>query len=52
MGVLMRVLLLVAGAVAALFVAQDSPNFVVIQGMVAVVLVAAVVLVLALARRK
>jgi uncharacterized membrane-anchored protein len=52
MGVLVRVLLLAAGAVAALFVARDAPNFGVVQGMVAVVMIAAVVVAVAVGRRK
>lgn len=52
MGFLVRGLLLVAGAIAALVAAQDSPHFFVIQGMVAVALLAAVVVLVALARRK
>ena len=39
-------------AIAAIFVARDAENFSVVQGMVAVALVAAVVLVIALTRRK
>jgi hypothetical protein len=49
---LLRGLLIAAGAIAALFVARDAPNFVVVEGMVATVLIAAIVLVLALTRRK
>jgi hypothetical protein len=44
--------LLAAGAVAALFVARDAANFSIVQGMVAVAMIAAVVLALALIRRK
>jgi hypothetical protein len=51
-GWLIRIVLVAAGAVAALFVARDAENFGVVQGMVAVALIAAVVLVLALLRRK
>jgi hypothetical protein len=51
MGLLVRVLL-AAGAVAALFVARDAPKFGVVQGMMAVVIVAAVVVAVALGRRK
>lgn len=47
-----RFLLLAAGAVAALFVAREAENFGVVQGMVAVALVAGVVLVVALGRRR
>jgi hypothetical protein len=49
---LLRGLLIAAGAIAALFVARDAPNFAVVEGMVAVVLIAAIVLVLALTRRR
>jgi hypothetical protein len=49
---LLRILLLAAGAIAAIFVARDAPNFPVVEGMVAVALIAAIVLVLALTRRK
>ncbi|MGG5886338.1 hypothetical protein ACLF3G_04295 [Falsiroseomonas sp. HC035] len=49
---LVRGLLLAAGAIAALFVARDAPNFAVVEGMVAVVLVAGIVLAVALTRRK
>jgi hypothetical protein len=52
MGLLLRGLLVVAGAIAALFVARDAPNFVVVEGMVAVVIIAAIVLALALTRKK
>jgi hypothetical protein len=47
-----RIPLAVAGVVAAWFVARDAPNFGVVQGMVAVALIAAVVVVLALFRRR
>lgn len=49
---LLRILLLAAGAVTAIFLARDAPNFAVVEGMVAVVIIAAIVLVLALIRRK
>lgn len=52
MGWLIRLLLLAAGAIAALFVAREAENFGVVQGMVALALIAAVLLVLALARRR
>lgn len=51
-GWLVRIVLLAAGAVAALFVARDAENFSVVQGMVAVGLIAAIVLAIALTRRK
>jgi hypothetical protein len=49
---LLRGLLIAAGAIAALFVARDAPNFVVVEGMVAVVLIAGIVLAIALSRRR
>jgi len=49
---LLRILLVGAGAITALFVARDAPNFVVIEGMVATVIIAAIVLTLALSRKK
>lgn len=52
MSLVIRLVLIAAGAVAALLVARDSPNFGVVQGMVGVALIAAVVVVLALWRRK
>jgi hypothetical protein len=47
-----RILLIVAGAIAALLVAREAPNFAVVQGMVAVVLIALVVIAIAFFRRK
>ena len=41
-----RIVLLAAGALTGLFVAQDAPNFSVIQGMVAVALIVLFVFVL------
>ncbi|MBU8541364.1 hypothetical protein [Falsiroseomonas tokyonensis] len=52
MSLLLRGLLVAAGAVTALFVARDAPNFAVVEGMVAVVIIAAIVLVLALTRKR
>jgi uncharacterized membrane-anchored protein len=52
MGLLLRILLVAGGAVAALFVARDAPNFGLVQGMMTVAIIAAVVVVLALTRRK
>jgi hypothetical protein len=52
MGLVTRLVLVAAGAIAALLVARDSPNFGVVQGMVGVALIAAVVIGLALWRRK
>lgn len=51
-GWIIRLLLAAAGAIAALFVAREAENFSVVQGMVAVALIAALVLALALLRRK
>jgi uncharacterized membrane protein YeaQ/YmgE (transglycosylase-associated protein family) len=51
-GWLLRIVLVAAGAVAALFVARDAENFGVVQGMVAVALIAAAVVGAALIRRK
>ncbi|MFH5925096.1 hypothetical protein [Roseomonas xinghualingensis] len=47
-----RILLAVASSIAAIFVAREASNFAVVQGMVAVGLIALVVLVLALFSRK
>lgn len=52
MGLLVRLVLLAAGALAALFVARDAPNFGVVQGLLATAVIAAVVLALALLRRR
>ncbi|WP_270936041.1 hypothetical protein [Falsiroseomonas oryzae] len=51
-GWIVRILLVAGGAVAALFVAPDAANFDVVQGMVAVAIVAAVVVAVALFTRK
>lgn len=45
-----RILLALGGAVAAFFVAEDSPNFGVVQGMLSIVVLVCVVLVLVLWR--
>ncbi|WP_192912475.1 hypothetical protein [Paracraurococcus ruber] len=47
-----RLILVAAGSVTALFLARDAENFGVVQGMVAIALVAAVVVALALLRRR
>ena len=47
-----RLVLVLAGAIAAAFVARDAENFSVVQGMVAVALIAAVVVLVAVTRRK
>jgi hypothetical protein len=49
---LVRIPLVIAGAVAALFVARDAPNFAVVEGMIAIAIIAAVILALALTRRR
>lgn len=51
-GWLIRLLLIGAGAITALFVARDAENFGVVQGMVAVALIALIVIVVALTRRR
>ncbi len=51
-GWLLRILLVAAGAIAALFISRDAENFGVVQGLVAVALIGAIVVVLALSRRK
>lgn len=48
----MRIPLVLAGAIAALFVARDAPNFAVVEGMIAIAIIAVVVLVLALTRKR
>jgi hypothetical protein len=49
---LVRVVLVAAGALTAMFVARDAPNFAVVEAMVGVALIAAVVAVLALISRR
>ena len=49
---LIRIPLIVAGALAALFVARDAPNFAVVEGMIAVAIIAAVVVALAPTRKR
>jgi hypothetical protein len=49
---LMRIPLALAGAIAALFVARDAPNFAVVEGMIAIAIIAVVVLALALTRKR
>ncbi len=48
----MRIPLALAGAIAALFVARDAPNFAVVEGMIAIAIIAVVVLALALTRKR
>jgi hypothetical protein len=52
MALVLRLLLLAAGALAALFVARDAPNFGVVQGLLAVGILAAAVVAAALIRRR
>ncbi len=52
MSFILRVLLVAAGAVAALLVAPESEIFPVAQGMVAIALIAAAVVIAALWRRR
>jgi hypothetical protein len=52
MGWIVRVALLAGGALAALFVARDAENFSVVQGMMAVAVIAVLVLLAALLRRR
>jgi hypothetical protein len=47
-----RLVLVAAGAITAIFVARDAPNFEVIEGMVGIALIAAVVVALALLGRR
>jgi hypothetical protein len=49
---LIRLLLLMAGGIAALFLDRSAPNFPVVEGMIAVALLAAAVLAVALLRRR
>lgn len=52
MGLLVRVLLGLAGAAAAVFVARDAPNFGVVQGMLALLVAVAVLVIAGLAGRR
>ncbi|MBY0338027.1 MAG: hypothetical protein K2X11_15540 [Acetobacteraceae bacterium] len=49
---LVRLALVAGGALAALFVARDSPNFTVVEGMMTVAIIAACVIGAALIRRR
>jgi hypothetical protein len=49
---LVRIALLAGGAVAAWFVAPDAPNYSVVQGMMAIVVIAIAVFAAALIRRR
>ena len=48
----LRILLIAAGAIAALVASREAENFVVIQGMIAVGLIALIVIILAILDRK
>ena len=52
MGLVVRLLLGFAGAAAALLVARDAPNFGVVQGMLALAIAVAVLVVAGLAGRR
>jgi hypothetical protein len=47
-----RLVLVAAGAITAIFVARDAPNFQVVEGMVGIALIAAVVVALVLLQRR
>ena len=49
---LLRIPLVLAGLIAALFVARDAPNFEVVQGMIAIAVIAAAAVVLAPTRKR
>ena len=49
---IVRLVLIPAGALANFFVARDAPNFDLIEGMIAVALIALIVVVLAVTRGK
>lgn len=49
---LLRILMLAGGALAALFVAPDSPNYTIVEGMMTVVIIAVAVLAAALIGRR
>jgi hypothetical protein len=49
---LVRVVLVMAGALTALFVSRDAPNFEVVEAMIGIAIIAAVVAVLALLSRR
>ena len=48
----LRIPMVLAGAIAALFVARDAPNVEAVEGMIAVAVIAAAVVVLALTQRR
>lgn len=49
---LLRILLALAGLIAALLVARDAPNFEVVEGMIAIALITGALVALALVRRR
>ena len=49
---LLRIPLMLAGLIAALFVARDAPNFHVVEGLLAIGLIAGIIVVLAISRRR
>jgi hypothetical protein len=52
MGLVIRVILGLAGVIAALFVAQEASNFPLVQAAIALVLITAIVAALVLVRRE
>lgn len=52
MGLVLRILLALAGGAAALLVERDAPNFGVVQGMLALVIAAAIFVAIGLAGRR
>jgi len=52
MNILVRIILIVAGSLAALFVARDALNFPIISGVIAILLVAVVVIAFAFFKRR
>ncbi len=48
----LRLVLPIAGGLAALFIARDAPNFELVQGIIAVAVIAAIVVLLGLSRRR
>ncbi len=52
MGIIIRALLLLGGVVAGWFIATDSPNFGVVQGILSIAIFAAIVAVIALWPRR
>lgn len=52
MSLIVRVVLIVAGAIAALFVARDALQFPIVTGVIAILLIALVVIAVGLIRRR